>query len=280
MKTVKSVLRAIEILDCLAVDPDMTLSEIARALKAPKSTAFEIITTLLERGIIEKGHDRNRYRLGLRVFELGRKAQVGLEIRSIATPLMAALNCAVDEAVHLTVPDAGDVLYIESFQSSKSLRTYSAIGVRAPMHCTGVGKAILAFLQKDEVEQIIASKGLRRFTANTITSTSALFRELQATRERGFSIDDGEHEDGVRCVGAPIRDHTGRVVASLSISAPMQRLPRRAIPNYGRRVVAVARQISRGLGCPPKTSGADRSPRAPDRRLQSRRVRKEVRVAS
>jgi DNA-binding IclR family transcriptional regulator len=142
------------------------------------------------------------------------------------------------------------VLYIESFQSSKGLRTYSAVGLRAPLHCTGVGKAILAFLEKAEIDAIIKQKGLRRFTAHTITSATGIRAEIQRTRERGFSIDDCEHEEGVRCVGAPIRDHNGRVVAALSISAPVQRMPDRAIAEFGNSVVAVATEVSRLLGCP------------------------------
>jgi IclR family acetate operon transcriptional repressor len=113
-----------------------------------------------------------------------------------------------------------------------------------------VGKAILAFLEKADVDAIIRQRGLRRFTAHTITTRTDILTEVQGIRERGFSIDDCEHEDGVRCVGAPIRDHNGRVVASLSISAPTQRMPDGRIPELGKRVIVVANEISRLLGCP------------------------------
>jgi DNA-binding IclR family transcriptional regulator len=258
MKTVKSVQRAAQILDGLAAGGELTIGEIRLALKMPKSTAHEIITTLVSQGFVEKSADGGAYRLGLKMFELGIKAQGNLEIRTIATPLLKELNVRFDEAVHLTVLDAGEVLYVESLQSSKSLRTHSAVGLRAPLHCTGVGKAIMAFLSTPDIDAIIRRKKLPRFTARTITTRAGLFAELEKTLQRGFSIDDCEHEDGVRCVGAPVRDHTGRVVGSISIAAPAQRMPRDRVEELGRAIMTVANEVTRLMGCPAADSTAGR----------------------
>ncbi len=250
MKTVKSVERAILVLQCLARARELTIGEIRAALRMPKSTAHEIVWTLVARGMVDRNADGVRFRLGLKAFELGMKAQANLEVRTVATPVLKELSRVSDETVHLTVLDAGEVLYIESFESSKSLRTHSAVGYRAPLHCTGVGKAILAFLDRSESDAVIRRKGLARFTARTITSAAAMRQEIRRIRDRGFAVDNCEHEDGVRCVGAPIRDHTGRVIASLSVSAPAQRMPDERVQRLGADARAAASEISRLLGCP------------------------------
>ena len=217
-RRVKTVYRAIKILETLGSEGSMGVSEISRRLKFPKSSTFELLSTLEDEGILEKDRDRNSYRLGLKLFELGTQAQTELEIRKVSIPYLKALNRELDETVHLTVMNEMDVLYIECFESTKRLRTYSVIGVRAPMSCTAVGKAILAYLTSEEVDAIIKAKGFRKYTGTTLTTRKALLEDLEKTRQRGYSIDNMEHEEGVRCVGVPVWDHSGRVFAAISVS--------------------------------------------------------------
>jgi len=245
---VKSLIRAIRILESFGKKEKMGITEISRKLGLPKSSTYDIVNTLLLEGILEREDESNKYYLGLRLFELGNRARANLEIRRVATPFLRNLNNLFDETTHLTVLDNDEVLYIECFESTKRLRTYSVIGVRAPLHCTAVGKAIMAFLPENEIMRIIRDKGLEKFTENTITDKEELLLELKRVRECGYSVDNMEHEVGVKCVGAAIHNHTGKVFASISVSGPSQRLKIEEIPEIADSVVSAAREISRKLG--------------------------------
>ncbi len=245
---VKSVWRAMKILESFQNEESMSVTQISKKLNFPKSSVYEILTTLVSEGIVEKDGDLGRYHLGIRLFELGNQARSNLGIHKIATPFLKELNKQFDETVHLTILDEDEVLYIECFESTKRLRTYSVIGVRAPLHCTGVGKAMMAFLPKSEIERIVRLKGLTRFTENTITDPKALMRELEKTAIRGFAVDNLEHEEGVRCIAAPIYNHEGKVFASISVSGPVQRIPDAQVPEIARKVVRATLEISKRLG--------------------------------
>jgi len=250
-KMVKSVYRAVKILDVLSSEGEKSVTEISTILSFPKSSVHEITSTLLATGILEKDSDRNKYSLGLKLFELGKQAQANLEISKVAIPSLRSLHEQFDETVHLTVLDRKEVLYIECFESTKQLRTYSVIGIRAPLHCTAVGKAILAYLDDGEVEEIIRSMGLPRFTQNTITDRERLNAEVRKIRNSGFATDVMEHEEGVCCVGAPVRNHTGQVVASISVSGPSQRMTAARIEEIAPLVMERAAEISRRVGYKP-----------------------------
>jgi DNA-binding IclR family transcriptional regulator len=240
-----------QILDTLSAEDSLSVTEISTKLRSPKSSIHDIVSTLLATGILEKDLDRNRYRLGLKLFELGNQAKENLEIRQVAVPVMKALHERVDETIYLTVLDGREILYVECFESTKRLRTYSVIGVRAPLHCTSVGKVILAFMDEDAVEEVVQSMGLPRFTESTITDREKLDTELAKIRRRGYAIDNMEHEEGVRCVGAPVRNHTGKVLASISVSGPSQRLTVDRIEEIAPLVINTAEEISKRLGYKP-----------------------------
>jgi DNA-binding IclR family transcriptional regulator len=251
--TVKSVLRAIRILESFNNEEGMTLTQIGKRLGLPKSSVHNILSTLVAERILEKDSDGPRYHLGLKLFELGDKARSNLEVRKRATPFLKILNNQLDETVHLTVLEEGEVLYIECFESTKRLRTYSVIGVRAPLHCTSVGKAILAFLPKEEIEKIILKKGLQKFTENTIVNTEKLLKELEGIRKRGYAVDNMEHEEHVRCIGAPVFNYEGRVFASISVSGPSQRVTFDKMPVVAKMVMSATREVSRRMGYNPET---------------------------
>jgi IclR family transcriptional regulator, KDG regulon repressor len=245
---VNSVQRAAAILSLLSRERRLTLSEVSRSLGIPKSTTHSILETLEQDGLVGRDEPTGTFRLGIRLLELGQAAQENFELRRVASQYLLALNRELNETVHLTVLDGDVVLYVECFESSKRLRTYSVIGVRAPLHCTAVGKAILAFLDDDEQIRLVNRIPLKRFTAHTITGRSALRAHLRAVRARGWSVDDVEHEEGVRCVGAPVFDNLGRVCASISISGPTQRVTTNALPALAEKARATALEISRQLG--------------------------------
>ena len=246
--SVRSVLRAIKILELIGKAGSMGVTEISRELKSPKSSVYQIISTLVDEHIVEKDSDSNLYHLGLKLFELGNLARFNLEISKVSNPYLKELNEKLDETVHLTVIDEGEVLYIECLESTKRLRTYSVIGVRAPLHCTAVGKAMLAYLPVDEIAKIIQEKGLQKYTENTITDKAILLKEFKKIAQCGYAIDNMEHEDGVICFAAPIWNHDGKVIASVSIAGPSQRITLRMESMFAESVMETTRRISKKLG--------------------------------
>jgi len=199
--------------------------------------------------LAEKDEERGAYHLGSKLIELGDRARQGMTIQRVARPHLRALNEDLDDTVHLTVLDHDEVLYVDCIESRKPLRMHSVIGVRAPLHCTAVGKAIMAWLPSQDIDRIVRTQGLPAFTATTITRRKALEDELARTRRRGYAVDNMEHEDLLRCVGAPVRDHTGAVVGAISVSGPSQRSTVRSAAAIAPRVVVAADAISAGLGC-------------------------------
>jgi IclR family transcriptional regulator, KDG regulon repressor len=248
VKLVNSVDRAVRILDLLAEEGSLSLAGLAEKLGAPKTTVLDIVRTLEARGMVHRDADSGSYSLGLHTIELGYAAVSTFGIRRIVAPVLQALNARLDETVHLTVLDEDQVLYVDCYESTKRLRTYSVIGIRGPLHCTSVGKAILAWLPDERRERLIETIEYTPFTANTITGPAGLRDELAETRRRGYSIDDVEHEEGVRCVGAPVFDHRGDVVASISVSGPTQRVREEIVPDLARTLTDAAAEMSRRLG--------------------------------
>lgn len=256
MNGVRSVRRAVRILEAFREGPSLTITELSRALTLPKSSVYELVSTLASEGLLAREDSGNRYRLGLRLVELARGAERGLEVRQVAHPLIEKLRDELNETVQLTILDGEEILYVDGCESTRQLRTFFQFGDRAPLHCTALGKAILANLPADEIERRLRRRTLKAYTSETLTDPQALRRELERTAARGYSVDDMEHEEGVRCVGAPIRDREGRAIASISASGPAQRLAPGRDREIARRIVAAAEEISRRLGYRPGKGGA------------------------
>ncbi len=248
MAEVNSVHKAFAILDLLSDGQERTLSDIARTLSLAKSTAHSLLETLTTERILDRDGPSSAYSLGVRLIELGYCAQTGHDLVRIAAPFLKGLNLQFDETVHLVVLDRDEVLYIDCIESQRRLRTYSVIGIRAPLHCTSVGKAILANLPDEEIRRIVAEHGLVSFTENTITTEERLWNEVALTRTRGYAIDDREHEDHLRCVGAPIYNADGEVFASVSLSGPAERNTLERIDSMAPALLEATAEISRRLG--------------------------------
>jgi len=216
---VQSVDRALILLDTLAQgDREMTLTEIAKALSWPKTTVYGLIATLRDRQYVDQSPETGRYRLGVRLFELGSIVAQSWNVRAIAKPAMQNLNDRLGEMIQLATESNGEVLYIEKLDSTHMMRIVSEIGARLPMHCTGLGKVLLAYKKPSEIKWIIAKRGLRMMTAHTITDREMLERELIKIRRQGYAIDDREIMDSLRCVAAPIYDRDGNVEYAISVS--------------------------------------------------------------
>jgi DNA-binding IclR family transcriptional regulator len=241
--------RVVDILEAFTrLGPELGVSDISRALGLKKATTHRLLTSLRRRGIVAQDPVSRRYRLGMKLWELGQLATTQVDWLERIRPFLQQLTDRVGETTHLAILSDGQVLYIEKVESTHSLRMPSQVGRRLPAHCTGVGKSLLAFLPDDVVRGIVARRGLPAFTKNTITDPLALDQDLARVRERGYSVDNEEIEDGLVCIGAPIRDHTSNVIAAVSIAGPSARLAPRTIQTHARSVVEIAAAMSHALG--------------------------------
>lgn len=226
---------------------EMGISALATRLGLAKSTVHRLASTLVEYDILEQNRETGKYRLGLALFELGTLVRRKMDTASESRAQMYQLVQATGETVQLAVLDHQSVLYIRILESRQAVRMSSIAGSRAPAHCTSVGKVLLAYQPQDVVKQII-DNGLPRFTENTIVTPDALLDELAGVRQRGYAIDDEEIEVGLRCVAAPVRNHSGSVIAAISVAAPVQRMSKKNLQTTVPTVTAAADSISRRLG--------------------------------
>jgi len=244
----KSLRKAIRLLETFSIrEPRLPLTEIARRGGLPLSTAHRILATLRAEGFVDREADRDQYRLGIRLLELGSIVLSTMELHREALPFIESLAHESGETVHLGILDGTQVVSIEKMDSPHGLASNVTIGKGAPAYCTGVGKALLAF-QPDTVVEGVWRQGLTRHTPNTITSARRLREELARVRSVGYAVDNMEHEVGVRCIAAPILNHTDAVIASLSISGPASRIRKEDVRRLAERVKEVAGKLSTQLG--------------------------------
>ena len=255
----QTVLKALDVLECLA-DAERALSaqQVARDCGLSRPTAYRLLTTLQARGYVAGGEE-SHYRLGAAVLRLGQSVLDQIELPELAKPALRELSRQTGETAHLGVLDGAEVLYLDKVEGSHRVRLRSAIGTRGPLHCTSLGKAILAHLPAAERDALLARLDLPRRTPRTITDRASLVAHLAEVRARGYALDEIENEEGVLCVGAPIFDHTGRTFAAVSISGPDFRLSGR-IAELAGHVTRAARAVSRELGYLPG------GPERPERR--------------
>jgi IclR family transcriptional regulator, KDG regulon repressor len=212
-----------------------------------KSTLFSLLRTLQEYDVVDKDLDTDRYKLGLKTLYWAEACLSDIQLRKIASPLLHELMGKVSETVHLVVFDKGEVVYIDKVESPHAIRMVSRIGSHMPAYSTAVGKAFLAYLPEDATQEAI-DRGLHPRTANTITTQEVLFQHLEEVRRCGYAVDNEENEPQVRCVAAPIFDHTSQVVAAISISGPTIRMTTDMIEQLGQEVKRTAFNISKHLG--------------------------------
>src|SRR3982074_1463786 len=217
-----AVERAMNILEAAAQRRDgLTNSEISRKLGIPKSSASYILRTLEKRGYLRREAETGRYRLGLKILSLGGDAQAGLDIADMALPFMRSLVERIRLTVHLAVLDQGEAVYIEKVEAPGFFKVNTWVGRRRFLHSTSVGKCLLAWLPKQEVEAIAKQQGLKKRTPETITSMPKLLADLDRVKQSGFAVDDEENSLGARCLGAPIFDTMGNVTAALGASGTL-----------------------------------------------------------
>jgi len=245
---VRSLEKAIRILDALreAGEP-MGISELSTKLELGVSAVHRHLDTLHYHGWVEQDPTTLKYMLGTRFIEFGASVIERLGFGSRTRPYLERLMSEVGETVNLCVADRGEVLFVEKFESERFLRTVTHVGARVPLHCTGMGKAMLAFLPEAELRAFLDGRSLDGFTPYTITDPTSLEAHLGTIRRQGYAVDNEEYIIGVRCIAAPLLGRGGHAVAAVSVSGPTARLSEDRIADVAARVKAVAQEMSRDL---------------------------------
>lgn len=249
--SIRSVDRALDILEAVAgANGEMTVDQIVVATGLPKSTAFRVLATLTGRRLLERDAQTQTYRLGMLALVIGARAMGDLDLRRVSRPHIEKLMAVTGETVHLSILSGDSALCIDKIDASRSMRMASFVGFLDPLHCSGVGKALLAFQDDKLRNQLLGRMRFEPHTLRTITDRTRLAAQIAEIRGQGFAVDDEEIEEGLRCVAAPIRDHSGVVVAAVSISGPTVRINDTTLTELTRAVTGCAQTISRELGAP------------------------------
>lgn len=250
--------RTFQILDILAQDGlEQGVTELAEKLSLHKSTTHRLIMVLESSRFVERDGVTGKYRLGSRIIELGLSALSRLDIYQVARPHLRDLVAETGETAHIGVMRAGEIVSLVNWESTQALRTPSTIGTRHPVHCSSLGKAILAFSTSDEIDRYLHKRTLERYTRNTITSAELFRKETAAIRRAGYALDDEEREDGLRCIGAPVFSCSGEVVAAVSIAGPAFRITRDRTTSLAAAVIKTAGTISAAIGYRSQDSAAN-----------------------
>lgn len=238
---------ACRILKLLGRQPDgLKAAELARALGIPVTTTLRIMTTLHLEGLARKSD--GRFGLGPVLIQLGTAALDGVELRTLAQPLLQKLSAVTDETAHVAIPAENRTLIVAVQDSPHPLRAASRPGFMADLHCSSTGKTFLAFLYQDKLDELYRDASPARRTAHTLTTLAEIKREAALTRKRGYSFDDEEFNLGVRCLAAPVRGSDGTVVAAVGITAAAVRFTKDRVPEIAAAVKATAAELSHRLG--------------------------------
>jgi IclR family acetate operon transcriptional repressor len=244
-----SLRKGLELLDCFARKETWSLAELALELGQTKPTVFRILHTVEEFGYLHKDPVTGRYSLAMRFHTLGSAAVRHEQLRWQALPPLQDLARETGETVHVGILYDGEAICVQAVDGTRLVRMHAFVGKRTPAHASALGKVLLAHLPDAELDAF-AARGLARFTPKTITRPAALRVALHKVRIQGWALDDEEMEIGLRCLGAPITDHSGRPCACVAISGPVARMEPARIALLTPHVKAIAARISRMLGSP------------------------------
>jgi DNA-binding IclR family transcriptional regulator len=246
---VRALERALDIVDAFSLaEPELTLTAIAARVGLAKSTATRLLAVLEERGWLERSAETERYRIGVRAFEIGNIYIQTTTLEIEAQPILRHLANTCQQTANLGLLRQGEVVHIAVVAPDRPIRFSTPVGLRDWAHLTGLGKALLAALPDDELTQVVARHGLPGRTMRTITTLEGLREHLAETRARGYALDDEEAFEGLRCVAAPIRDAKGETIAAVSISGLASEFGGVALSRYIAAVQDAAREISARLG--------------------------------
>ncbi|WP_249871641.1 IclR family transcriptional regulator [Oceanobacillus saliphilus] len=247
----QSLLKAIQLLDCFDENPELTLLELVEISKMPKTTVFRLVSSLVEAGLLVKvkysSHDV-RYKMGLKLLELGMRVNKQLEYREIALPYMKELNAKLNESVHLAVIEKDETVYVEKLDSTKPLRLIIKIGARIPLYKGSASKVLLANLKKTEQEEYLKKLKLNKLDEHTFDNIEQLVKELQEIREKGYSYSKEEIYKDIIGYSCPIFDNSGKILAAMGVSIPIIEFTEEKGEHILNEVLKTANIISKELG--------------------------------
>ncbi|RSL33057.1 IclR family transcriptional regulator [Salibacterium salarium] len=247
--SVQSVDRALHILDLLQQEPKgIGITELSNKLDVSKSTVHRLLMSLWKKGYVQQNKETERYWLGLKCLQLGESVSENLDVRQKAKPYLEQLAKKTSETVHLVTLENNEIVYIDKIETHATIRMFSRVGKRAPLYCTGAGKAMLAFLSENERQNVYAATSFHAFTNTTITTVDGLEKHLEGIRENGFALDEEEHEEGIQCAASPIFDYAGKVVASVSVAGPVIRVKDEKLALIAEDVKQTAAAVSQEMG--------------------------------
>jgi len=246
--------RGLQLLHLFSESPrGLTAKQVAALSRLPVSTVHRFLANLITAGFLNRDGEGN-HRLGIACFSIGQAAVGQLDIRRLSLPYLQELNQQTRETIHLTVRHGLSAVDVEKLDSPEQLRIHSRIGASVPLHCTAVGKVMLAYRPEDEQERVLPELDVKRLTPNSVGNLQELKAELFRVRRNGYACDLEEHELHIRCVAAPIYDHTGSVQSSLSITAPTLRMPVTRLRRLAPLIQEAGLKISAELGYQPTAS--------------------------
>lgn len=240
--------RAMAIICALEARSDLSLAELARSTELGEPTALRYASSLVAHGVLQRDLESGRYRLGLRLFELGERALSGRDPRAVALPYMRRLGERFEETVNLGMRQRDEIVLVEVLESTRSVRKGASRGDRDAWASSSLGKAILAHVSGDEARRLVTRRGANEPSVGAAKDIEELFGEFKSIRSRGFALDDLESEFDVRCVGAVIFDRNGTPSYAISVAGPSSRITRKTAMEIGPVVGAAAAAISTELG--------------------------------
>jgi DNA-binding IclR family transcriptional regulator len=248
-KGVQTLDRALDLVEFLTLqESGIGITEIGNKLGLHKSTVHRLLNALAKRGYVEKEERTSKYSLGLKFIEIGSLRLNHLELKTEAAPYLRKLADTTRQPVHLAILDGTEAVYIDKIEPVANIRMYSQIGRRIPVFCSALGKSLLSGKSSEELDKALSGIEFKNFTQTTLTAAESFRAEVEKTQQRGWSLDDEEHEEGIRCIGAPVKDYTGRVIAALSVSGDKSVITPEKDPEISNLVVQTAEVISRRMG--------------------------------
>lgn len=240
--------RSLTLLDLVASADGAALTELADLSGMAPSTVHRLLTSLGAHGMVAHDAETGAWTIGLKAFEIGNAFLRFRKLGTISRPFLKQLMESSGETANIGIEDSGDVVFISQVESHAPMRAFFRPGRRGPIHASGIGKAILSTWDNAGIERLLSTRPLPRFTENTRDTLPGLLADLEATRTRGWSIDDEEHTLGMRCLAAPIFNEYGEAIAGISLSGPAVRLPDGKLAELGPVVRAAAEEVTRAMG--------------------------------
>lgn len=256
--TIQSLSRAMEVLQVVSAGSGMSLTEVAGASGQTASTSYRILITLQKHGMVEFDESTQLWHIGLEAFRIGNTFLGRTLIVERSRAVMQRIMVATGETANLAIVDSREVVFVSQVETHEPIRAFFRPGTRGPIHASGIGKALLAFLPQEHVRRISSGRTMDRFTDNTIVDQDELLAELETIRLRGWAIDDEERTAGMRCIAAPIFNQFAEVIAGISVSGPSVRVSPERDSELGALILAAASEITGSIGgvLPPCLPGA------------------------